>query len=170
MITNSAKVVTNSRFVAVQMAEIAVLMLMPLVARRFSRKTLLAAGLCAYILRFVVFAYLPYAWAVIPALALHGFCFGCFFFIAFMIVDDENSPDVRASAQGLYNLVVVGVGIIVGSWFAGQVGQAATPAEGAPMDYRFLFGIPLWITVACLAALLLLYPLKRSAPSVDATD
>ena len=38
------------------------------------------------------------------------------------------------------------------------------------MDYRFLFGIPLWITVACLAALMLLYPRKRPAPSVNTTE
>lgn len=153
-----------------QMAEIGVLALMPLVAKKFQRKTLLLAGLFAYILRFIVFAYFPHAWAVIPALALHGFCFGCFLFVAFMIVDEENSPEVRASAQGLYNLVVIGVGIIVGSWFAGQVGQAAMPAEGGAMDYRHLFSVPLWITVACFVALLLFYPRKRPVQPVQAIE
>ena len=71
--------------------------------------------------RFGIFALVPEPWAVIPALALHGLCFGCFFFVAFLIVDEETTPDVRASAQGLFNLVVVGFGIIVGNWVAGQV-------------------------------------------------
>jgi hypothetical protein len=42
---------------------------MPLVAKRLSRKTMLIAGLAAYIARFAVFAYLPYPAAVIPAVA-----------------------------------------------------------------------------------------------------
>jgi MFS family permease len=150
-----------------QMAEILVLGLMPLVAKKVPRKTLLAVGLCAYILRFTVFAYVQQPWAVIPALALHGLCFGCFLFVAFMIVDEENSADVRASAQGLYNLVVVGVGIIVGSWFAGYIGQIAKPSAEAAMDYRLLFSVPLWITVACLIALLLFYPRRSAAPLND---
>lgn len=151
-----------------QMAEILVLALMPLVAKKVQRKTLLTVGLCAYILRFAVFAYVQQPWAVIPALALHGLCFGCFLFVAFMIVDEENSGDVRASAQGLYNLVVVGVGIIVGSWFAGYIGQIAKPSVEAAMNYRLLFAVPLWITVACLAALLIFYPRRAAAPATEA--
>ena len=55
---------------------------------------------------------LPYPLAaVILGTALHGFCFGCFIFVAFMIVDEETTPDVRASAQSLFNLVIVGIGI-----------------------------------------------------------
>ena len=49
-----------------------------------------------------------------PGVALHGFCFGCFIFVSFMVVDENTSPDVRASAQNLYNLVIVGIGVIVG--------------------------------------------------------
>src|SRR5439155_8229036 len=93
-----------------QISELVVLAVMPYFTTRYSRKSILAIGLMAYILRFAVFAYLPYPWAVIPALALHGVCFGCFFFIAFMIVDELTTKDVRASAQGLFNLVIVGLG------------------------------------------------------------
>jgi nucleoside transporter len=138
-----------------QIAEIAVLAFMPVVAKRFSRKGLLATGLVAYIVRFAVFAYLPYAWAVIPALALHGFCFGCFFFVAFMIVDEQTTGDVRASAQGLFNLVIVGLGVIVGNYFAGQV------SKGAKGDFSIEFSIPMWIAIGCLVALLLAYPKSR---------
>ena len=108
-----------------QMAEIGVLAAMPFVAKKIPRKSLLMIGLCAYIARFAIFAYVPHAWAVIPALALHGLCFGCFFFVAFLIVDEETTTDVRASAQGLFNLVVVGFGVIVGNYFAGRVGESA---------------------------------------------
>jgi MFS family permease len=140
-----------------QISEIVVLALVPFFAKRFPRKTFLTVGLLAYILRFFVFAYLPKPWAVIPALALHGVCFGCFFFIAFMIVDEMTTKDVRASAQGLYNLVVVGLGTIVGNLFTGYVGTLATRPDRTT-DFQLLFSIPMWIVLACLALLLLAYP------------
>lgn len=139
-----------------QMAEIFVLAFMPLLARAMSRKTLLTIGLLAYIARFAVFAYAPVPAAVIPALALHGFVFGCFFFVCFMIVDENTSKDVRASAQGLFNFVIVGLGTIVGNYFAGQV--AGFAKAGGKTDYQLLFGVPMWICVACFAAHMLLYP------------
>src|SRR6185436_9435650 len=122
-----------------QISEILMLALVPLLAKKFSRKTFLVIGLLAYILRFAVFAYMPYPWAVIPALALHGVCFGCFFFIAFMIVDELTTKDVRASAQGLFNLVIVGLGTIFGNLFAGYVGDFASK-DGAT-DYQTLFAV-----------------------------
>lgn len=143
-----------------QMAEIVVLALMPILAKRVSRKGLLMAGVAAYVVRFAVFAYLPYDWAVIPALALHGLCFGCFFFVAFMIVDEETTTDVRASAQSLFNFIVIGVGIIVGNIFAGAVGEAAKGADGS-MDYGILFGVPMWVALGVLVLLVLVYPSKR---------
>jgi MFS family permease len=142
-----------------QMAEIFVLAFMPLLARAMSRKTLLTIGLLAYIARFAVFAYAPVPSLVLPALALHGFLFGCFFFVAFMIVDEETSPDVRASAQGLFNVIVVGFGVIAGNWFAGKI------AERARGDSSILFGVPMWICVGCLALLLLFYPRRGRAVS-----
>lgn len=152
-----------------QMAEILVLAIMPFVAKRLSRKALLTTGLAAYVARFGIFALIPEPWAVIPALALHGLCFGCFFFVAFLIVDEETTTDVRASAQGLFNLVVVGVGVIVGNWFAGQVAGAATStvveagAEVSRTDYQTLFGIPALVAAACFVLVMVLYPRKRPA-------
>ena len=56
-----------------QMAEIAVLALIPLVAKRISRKTLLAVGIIAYAARMALFAYAAdYMSAVLLGVALHG--------------------------------------------------------------------------------------------------
>ncbi len=147
-----------------QIAEIAVLAFMPFFAKRLTRKALLSIGLLAYIARFAIFAYVPEPWAVFPALALHGLCFGCFFFVCFMIVDEETSSDVRASAQSLFNLVVVGFGVIVGNIAAGMVDRIAAAPGGT--DFSILFGIPMWVTVGCLAVLLVLYPGRRRSEQV----
>jgi len=111
-----------------QMSEIVVLGVIPLVAKQVSRKSLLAVGLYAYALRMALFAYvdvlpLPPVATLVLGVALHGLCFGCFIFVAFMIVDEETTGDVRASAQSLFNLVIIGIGIIVGSKIAGWVAE-----------------------------------------------
>lgn len=156
-----------------QMTEIVVLAVIPLFAKRVSRKALLAIGIVAYTLRMALFANadaiagasgVPAVAVVIAGIALHGLCFGCFIFVAFMVVDEETTPDVRASAQSLFNLVIIGVGVIVGSKIAGWVADWATRERGG-MDYTRLFGLPMWAALTCLVALLVFYPRGRKAMS-----
>lgn len=145
-----------------QMAEILVLALIPLVAKEWSRKSLLLIGLAAYALRMALFAYASDSLvAILAALALHGLCFGCFIFVAYLVVDEFTTKDVRASAQNLFNLVIFGIGIIVGSRFATEVGKWATGEDGS-MDFTKLFSVPMWIALACFAILFALYP--KSSP------
>lgn len=141
-----------------QMSEILVLGLIPLVAKSTSRKTLLAVGLAAYAGRMALFAYTDSLATVLAGVALHGLCFGCFIFVAFMVVDEETTPDVRASAQNLFNLVIVGIGIIVGSYVSTAVVGAWAMGEDGVMDYTKLFSAPMYASLACLAILLLVYP------------
>jgi MFS family permease len=152
-----------------QFAEFGVLAMMPILAKALSRKTLLAIGIIAYGLRMFLFAYVgPIAAAthlgpvpiLILGIAMHGFSFGCFVFIAFMVVDEQTTGDVRASAQSLFNLVMIGVGIIVGSEIAGWVAEWAR-IDKDHLDYTKLFSVPMWTCLACLIALVVFYP-RRS--------
>jgi nucleoside transporter len=140
-----------------QLAELPVLALIPLVAKKVSRKSLLAVGLLAYAGRMAIFAYADSVPIILAGVALHGLCFGCFIFVAFMIVDEETTGDVRASAQSLFNLVIVGIGIIVGSTVAGAVAEWATN-EAGDVDYSQLFSVPMWGSVACFLILMFFYP------------
>jgi nucleoside transporter len=150
-----------------QMSEIAVLAFMPILAVKFSRKALLSIGLAAYALRFFLFSTVgtvvgtstdAQLGMVVAGILLHGLCFGCFIFVAFMVVDEEMTPDVKASGQNLFNLVIIGIGIVVGSLIAGQVAGLAT-VDGT-MQYEQLFGWPMWGAVICLVLFLFLYPNK----------
>ncbi len=141
-----------------QMSEMLVLAAMPVLATKLSRKTLLLTGIAAYALRMAIFAYAPDNVPLVMAgLALHGLCFGCFIFVAFMVVDENTTTDVRATAQNLFNLVIVGIGIIVGSWFAGSI-VAPWAKAGGEMDYTKLFSVPMWIALACFVVMLAGYP------------
>lgn len=145
-----------------QMTEIAVLFIIPFIAKTVSRKSLLAIGIAAYGARMALFAYSNDMVPAILGVALHGLCFGCFIFVAYMVVDEETTPDVRASAQNLFNLVIIGIGIIVGSWFATRIVGNWALVDGK-LDFKRLFSVPMWMAVACLAALLAAYPNRRKA-------
>jgi nucleoside transporter len=152
-----------------QFSELAVLSVIPFLAKRWSRKTLLGIGIIAYGLRMSLFAYVNQIVAatglgpvpiLIAGVAMHGFSFGCFIFVAFMVVDEQTTGDVRASAQSLFNLVIVGVGVIVGSKIAAWVAVWAA-IDKDHLDYTKLFSVPMWASVACLVALVIFYP-RRS--------
>ena len=83
-----------------------------------------------------------------------------------MVVDEFTNHEVRASAQNLYNLVIVGIGVIVGSIIAGKIAEWATTDD--VLDYTRLFSVPMYGALACLCLLMAMYP-KASAlpPSAD---
>jgi nucleoside transporter len=173
-----------------QMSEIIVLALIPFFAKRVSRKTLLLIGIAAYALRMFLFAHVDALQAsiglepmvtLIAGVALHGLCFGLFVFVAFMVVDEETTADVRASAQSLFGLVIFGIGIIVGSLVAGYVGDWASSRAtvsgldpsggvggGGAMNYHDLFEVPMWGAIACFALMLAFYPRQgRRTPAIE---
>ncbi|HYE98361.1 MAG TPA: MFS transporter [Planctomycetota bacterium] len=144
-----------------QMMEIAVLAFMPLLTKKISRKGLLAMGIMAYAARMALFGYTTSMVTVILGVALHGFCFGCFIFVAYMIVDEESPADLRASAQNLFNLVIIGIGIIVGSWFSLSIVAKWAAVSPTQMNYTKLFSVPMWMALACLVLLFVMYPSRR---------
>ena len=153
-----------------QMSEVVLMVTIGLYAARFHRKTLLLLGLLAYIVRFGLFAYagqledvtgISPTVSVIVALLMHGFCFTWFWFLGYLIVDEETTPDVRGSAQSLYNLVLLGFGAILGSQFAAFIAnRSEIPGDQLTYDYTALFSWPLWGSVFCFFALLIFYPKK----------
>ena len=147
-----------------QMTELLVLAAMPFIAKGFSRKTLLLVGIAAYAARMALFAFAPELPTVLLGVALHGVCFGCFIFVAFMVVDEYTTADIRATAQNLFNLVIIGIGIIVGSLFATSVVARYATAGGAQqMDYERLFSVPMYMAIGCFVLMLLFYPAKKAA-------
>ena len=83
-----------------------------------------------------------------------------------MVVDEETTDDIRASAQSLFNVVIIGVGIIVGSKIS--TGIAGWAMEDSGMNYQKLFSYPMWAAAVCLVVLLLHYP--DSKPAVTESD
>jgi nucleoside transporter len=126
------------------------------------RKTMLL-GIFAWPARYAVFA-LAWAmhqqapwtvWLAVASLALHGFCYVFFFVVAFIYTDMVAPRDVRSSAQALINVAVLGVGMLIGGFFAGWLKDFFT--EGDVTNYTMVFLVPTVITVLAGIAFALLF-------------
>jgi nucleoside transporter len=126
------------------------------------RKTMLL-GIFAWPARYAVFA-LAWAmhqeapwtvWLAVASLALHGFCYVFFFVVAFIYTDMVAPRDVRSSAQALINVAVLGVGMLIGGFFAGWLKDVFT--TGGVTNYTLVFLVPTVITVLAGIAFALLF-------------
>jgi MFS family permease len=104
-----------------QIAEVLVMLLVPLSVSKLGVKTTMLIGAGAWAVRFGLSALGYPFWLMIATIALHGFAFGFFFVVAQMYVDRSASEDIKASAQSLLIFMVYGVGTIVGSFLTGYI-------------------------------------------------
>lgn len=133
-----------------QLAEIAVLALLPLLLRRFSIRTLLSFGLWAFLVRMIVLATCESLLPVLGAVSLHGVSYASFFFVGTLAVDRLAPRDARASAQALFLTVYAGFGGIVGAGLAAWAGAWA--GSGGSDPWLLVFSIPSGMAVLALLA------------------
>lgn len=109
-----------------QASEVAFMVLMPILLRRFGIKKVMLAGMLAWAVRYVLFAVggssqPPLQLALYAGIILHGVCYD-FFFVSGQIYVDKKAPAaLRASAQAFLTLVTYGVGMLIGSKVSGFV-------------------------------------------------
>ncbi|MFA4045014.1 MAG: hypothetical protein HZRFUVUK_001822 [Candidatus Fervidibacterota bacterium] len=147
-----------------QIAEIFVMALMlPYGLPRWGVRNSFLIGLTAWPIRYFIFSIawafyetMPQlVWLAIAALALHGFCYVFFFVVAFIYTDMVAPSDIRASAQSLINTAVLGIGLLIGSWFAGWLKDICTFDNVT--NYTIVFLVPGIITVFCAIAFIFLF-------------
>ena len=148
-LTNRVGIAGNLSMVVLslgQVAEILTMFVLGTVLARLGWRTTMIVGILGHAARFLVFAFFPDSVPVIVAVQLlHGICYAFFFATVYIFVDEVFPKDVRSSAQGLFNLLILGVGMVVASFvFPALVAQLTTMgADGvATVDYRALFMVP----------------------------
>ena len=95
---------------------------------------------------------------------LHGICYAFFFATVYIFVDEFFPKDARASAQGLFNFLILGFGPLVGMWVWPWLEGLFTTQN--VVDYQRLFLVPS-VTALAAALLLLLFfhpPVKKEVP------
>jgi nucleoside transporter len=147
-----------------QIAEIATMAILGMTLKRFGWRTTMILGILGHAARFAVFAFFPeYKAAIILINVIHGVAYAFFFATVYIFVDEFFPKDVRASAQGLFNLMILGLGPLVANVIGPQLmGDTFKTATG--VDFRSLFLVPLTAAIAAALILALFFhpPQRRS--------
>jgi predicted MFS family arabinose efflux permease len=154
-LTNRVGIAGNLSMVVLslgQFAEIVTMFVLGGVLARLGWKATMIVGIFGHGARFVVFALFADSVPTIVAVQLlHGICYAFFFATVYIFVDAAFPKDVRSSAQGLFNLLILGVGNVAASFlFPALIAKWTTAGQ---VDYRTLFMVP--AGMAALAILLL---------------
>lgn len=107
-----------------QVSELLFMILMPLFFIRLGVKKMLAIGMFAWVLRYILFAFGdvgPNYWMLITGIVLHGICYDFFFVTGQIYTDNLAGERFKSAAQGLITLATYGVGMLIGSLISGAV-------------------------------------------------
>lgn len=155
-----------------QLAEIVTMFILGGVLIRIGWKATLIVGVLGHAARFAVFAFFPDSVPVIVAVQLlHGICYAFFFATVYIFVDAAFPEDVRSSAQGLFNLLILGVGSVVASFlFPHLMGRLTmATAAGPQVDYQTLFLVPTGMALVAVLLLALFFRPPQKGPAGPVT-
>ncbi len=136
-----------------QMSEFFFMLVIPFFFARLGVKYMLAVGMGAWVLRYLLFAFgagtsLPMLGMWYLAILLHGVCYDFFFVTGQIYVDKRAPKELQSSAQGLFALFTWGIGMTIGTVASGQVVSFFT--DGETIQWKAV-----WLTPALLALVVL---------------
>jgi nucleoside transporter len=145
-----------------QIAEIFVMaLLLPKILPKYGIKKTMTLGVLAWPLRYIIFVIGTPAWLVVASLSLHGFCYVFFFTAAYIYVDTVAPADIRASAQSLIAVIILGFGNFLGANFSGWIKDLFTKDDIT--NWRNVFLVPTVLTLLCAVAFVALFKEKKAA-------
>src|SRR5271170_7015178 len=140
-----------------QMSELFCMLLIPWFFRRLGVKYMLVAGMSAWVLRYLLFAYGnadSNVWMFWLGILLHGICYDFFFVTGQIYIDRKASAALRAAAQGLITFITYGAGMFVGSWLSGAVVERYTTTS--PTGATLHAWQSIWLVAASASAAVLI--------------
>ena len=117
-----------------QASEVLFMLLLPFFFKRFGFKKTILAGMLAWTVRYLLFAYGnsgELAFMLIMGIALHGICYDFFFVSGQIYTDSKAGEKHKSAAQGLITLATYGVGMLIGFWVAGKIADRFLLPDGS---------------------------------------
>ena len=145
-----------------QVSEVLFLLALPAFFKRFGFKNTILIAMLAWGLRYLLFAYGnagELTFMLLAGIALHGICYD-FFFVAGQIYTDAKAGEkYKSAAQGLISLATYGVGMLIGFWAAGLIGDnyAAIKETDIALFWQKVWVIPAGIAFAVMVLFFLFF-------------
>jgi nucleoside transporter len=149
-----------------QIAEILTMLVLGYVLKNLGWRATMAFGVLGHAARFAVFAYYPEKEAAILINVVHGVCYAFFFATVYIFVDEFFPKDVRSSAQGLFNVLILGIGPFTANFLCGQLKDAYTDPATKKLSYPAVFQYSMFAALAGAVLLFLFFhpPSKAAEP------
>ncbi|MGB3801175.1 MAG: MFS transporter [Lewinella sp.] len=145
-----------------QLFEIAVVLAMPFIFRRFRFRSTIFWGLMAWGLRYFAFGVGrpgDQEWLLYAGIVVQGVAFAWIIIAAQIYVNNRVPSYLRNTAQGLISFANLGLGAFLGSWIAGETVSANLLADGTH-DWWAIWLVP--GTVGVVAAVFFYVAFPRS--------
>jgi nucleoside transporter len=155
-----------------QVMEIVAMATLGFFLKKFGWRTTMIIGVLGQALRFLIYTFgnPELLWLVIASNLVHGFAYACFFATVYIFVDENFPKDVRTSAQGLFNLLILGLGPFLGNFLWGWLGgvfSAPMVVNGKTANviaYNRLFLVPMGFALFAAALLAIFFHPKETKP------
>jgi predicted MFS family arabinose efflux permease len=152
-----------------QIAEILTMFILGATLKKLGWRTTMIVGILGHAARFAVYAFLPeHKELIILVQVLHGICYAFFFATVYIFVDAYFPKDARASAQGLFNVMILGVGALLANSICPWLLQEKfTDAATKAVNFKGLFLVPMFAASAAAVALALFFRPPKTANAPD---
>ncbi len=137
-----------------QVSETLFILAIPFFMKRFGIKQVMLLSMIAWVLRFGLFAFGNPGdglWMILLSCIIYGMAFDFFNISGSLFIEKSVEPSIRASAQGLFTMMVNGVGAVLGSRISGWLIEEyftryETNAAGVSIPHLDWHGI--WLSFA----------------------
>lgn len=153
-----------------QIAEILTMLVLGATLKKLGWKVTMIIGIAGHALRFLVYALVPqYQWLMVTVQLIHGICYAFYFATIYIYVEQNCPKDIRTSAQGLFNLMIFGLGDMLAKFYWIYFGNAKYTLANGTMDWRHLFMLPAGLAVLAMLILALFFRPPTHGPVGEVT-
>jgi nucleoside transporter len=155
-----------------QFSELFFMAAMPFFFVRLGVKKMLAAGMLAWGLRYVCFAFGDAGsnyWMLVGGIVLHGICYDFFFVTGQIYTDRFAGERFKSAAQGFITLATYGLGMMIGYYISGPIVDHWKTGP-AMHDWKSIWLIPGGISVGVMLLFLLFFSDKNRTEAQPGLD
>ncbi len=155
------KNVPASMGIAQAVQAIATFFLMALLLEKIGTKWTLVVGSSCWLLLYLIYINGQPRWLIVAGQSLHGIAYVLFVIVGQIFANSLASEETISSMQALYFAVTTGIGLFLGTQFAGILMDKFRKEE--KFQWRQIFMVPAGIAFACILIFILFFKLKPAA-------
>lgn len=128
-----------------QMSEIVFMLVIPLLFRRLGVKYMLLIGMCAWFVRYALFALGMNDESralIMLGILLHGVCYDFFFVVGFIYTDRIAGEKVKGQAQSMIVMFTYGIGMLLGSQISGALYNHLVAGQVSAQSWAIFWWVP----------------------------